>query len=101
LTAHVDFAALARAAEGVSVYGPIGQGDFLRALGIEARTRALAAAAPDAETRALIGSGTARLTESQHMGVLFKVLALINHKGYPSGHPTQAPPPGFETDRPI
>jgi NADH dehydrogenase [ubiquinone] 1 alpha subcomplex assembly factor 7 len=91
LTAHVDFAALARAAEGVAVYGPVAQGGFLRALGIEARSRALAAAAPDARTRDLIESATARLTEPGQMGSLFKALALI--------HATQPQPPGFETDR--
>jgi NADH dehydrogenase [ubiquinone] 1 alpha subcomplex assembly factor 7 len=93
LTAHVDFDALARAAEGVSAYGPVDQGDLLRALGIEARTAALVAAAPDAKTRALTESGTARLTGAQQMGSLFKALALI--------HPNQPPPPGFETDQPL
>jgi NADH dehydrogenase [ubiquinone] 1 alpha subcomplex assembly factor 7 len=91
LTAHVDFAALTRAAKGVSAYGPVSQGDFLAALGIEARTAALAAAAPDTKTRELIESGTARLTEAQQMGSVFKALALIP--------PNQPPPPGFETDQ--
>jgi NADH dehydrogenase [ubiquinone] 1 alpha subcomplex assembly factor 7 len=89
LTAHVDFAALGRAAEaaGVSVFGPVDQGNFLRALGIEARLAALAAAAPDAQTRAAVLGGAERLTEPRQMGTLFKALALI--------HPRQAPPPGF------
>ena len=44
LTAHVDFAAMARSASaaGAAVYGPIDQGDFLRAIGIDLRTKALA-----------------------------------------------------------
>jgi len=91
LTAHVDFAALARAADGATAYGPVDQGDFLRALGIAARTKALAAAAADERRRELIESATARLTEPHQMGSLFKALALI--------HPSQPPPPGFQTDR--
>src|SRR5260370_7047534 len=37
ITAHVDFQALARAAEdlGAEVHGPVPQGDFLKRLGIE------------------------------------------------------------------
>lgn len=93
LTAHVDFAALTRAAEGVAAYGPVDQGLFLQRLGIGARTQALAAAAPDDGRRQAIESGTARLTEAQQMGSLFKALALI--------HPNQPPPPGFETDQPL
>src|SRR5271154_821422 len=44
LTAHVDFAAMARSASatGAAVYGPVDQGDFLRAIGIDLRTKALA-----------------------------------------------------------
>ncbi len=44
LTAHVDFTALAVAAAAggaVRAWGPVGQGDFLRALGIDARAAAL------------------------------------------------------------
>src|SRR5438067_13554715 len=48
LTVHVDFEAVAAAAEaeGARVLGPVGQGAWLTALGIEARAAALAAAAP-------------------------------------------------------
>lgn len=84
LTAHVDFAALARAAraEGAAVHGPVEQGDFLRALGVEARAAALrprGGAAVDAALR--------RLTAPDAMGSLFKVIAVT--------HPDLAPPPGF------
>ena len=45
LSADVDFLALAEAAlgasEGVEVYGPVEQGSFLRAMGIEERAGAL------------------------------------------------------------
>jgi SAM-dependent MidA family methyltransferase len=77
LTAHVDFAALAEAArgQGVSVFGPIAQGDWLERIGIGARTDALARAAPS--RAAEIAAARARLTAPAAMGQLFQVLALI------------------------
>ena len=47
VTAHVDFEALARAAEdvGARVHGPVPQGDFLKRLGIETRAVTLMAKA--------------------------------------------------------
>ena len=67
LTAHVDFAAMARSARaaGAAVYGPIDQGDFLRAIGIDGRTRALAerarpTAPPSSNWRASASSARAR-----------------------------------------
>jgi SAM-dependent MidA family methyltransferase len=77
LTAHVDFAALSRVAAqaGAAVHGPATQGNFLRALGIEARAERLARSAPlakgglKAASRRLTGSGAGE------MGALFKVLA--------------------------
>jgi SAM-dependent MidA family methyltransferase len=77
LTAHVDFAALGRAAAkaGATVHGPATQGDFLLALGIEARAERLArGVVPNtggvkAALRRLTGSGPGE------MGALFKVLA--------------------------
>jgi SAM-dependent MidA family methyltransferase len=79
LTAHVDFALLARAARlaGATVHGPVPQGDFLRALGIDARAAALKQRATPVQGDA-IDAAVARLTgtgEGQ-MGELFKVLAL-------------------------
>ena len=75
LTAHVDFATLAEAAraEGALTAGPIGQGDFLRALGIDARAERLGAAAP--ARRAELAAAVARLTAPEQMGTLFKALA--------------------------
>ena len=72
LTAHVDFSALATAA-GVAAHGPVGQGAWLKALGIAARATALKAKARPAQIEA-IDAATARLTGE--MGELFKVMAL-------------------------
>jgi NADH dehydrogenase [ubiquinone] 1 alpha subcomplex assembly factor 7 len=88
LTAHVDFASLAQAATsaGCAVHGPVGQGAFLTALGIELRAAQLAQAAPG--SAAAIAAARRRLTEPNQMGSLFKALALS-----PRG---MAPPAGFE-----
>ena len=77
LTAHVDFAALAAAA-GVKAWGPVDQGDFLRALGIDARAAALTRANPG-EADA-IAAAVERLTGDTAMGRHFKVLALTGHR---------------------
>ena len=78
LTAHVDFDALARVAEhaGVTVHGPASQGDFLRALGIEARAMRLAAASP--ASAAAIATALARLTGDDGMGMLFRTMAIAD-----------------------
>ena len=70
LTAHVDFGTLAAAATvtGAHVFGPVGQGAFLTALGIDARAAVLGKAAPG------VAADRARLVDA--MGTLFQVLAL-------------------------
>ncbi|HXS05504.1 MAG TPA: SAM-dependent methyltransferase [Rhizomicrobium sp.] len=85
LSAHVDFAALAAAAqrERIAVFGPKSQGAFLEQLGIAARARQLAEANP-ADAGA-IQQAVRRLTAPEEMGTLFQVMALS-----PS-----PPPPGF------
>jgi len=75
LTAHVDFAALARAAASAVAHGPLTQGALLTALGIGARTEALAARARPDQAE-LLRAGTARLVGDDAMGSLFKALAL-------------------------
>jgi NADH dehydrogenase [ubiquinone] 1 alpha subcomplex assembly factor 7 len=97
LTAHVDFAAMARSASatGAAVYGPIDQGDFLRAIGIDLRAKALAErAGPEraeelqlARNR-LVGKGRGE------MGGLFKVMAIADRKlpRPPGFHPSAAKP---------
>jgi SAM-dependent MidA family methyltransferase len=79
VTAHVDFQALARAAEdmGARVHGPVTQGDFLKRLGIETRAATLMAKTT-LEVSADISASLKRLTDSGRggMGSLFKVLAI-------------------------
>ena len=76
LTAHVDFAALARSAAPAAVsHGPVTQSLFLQRLGIEARKAALIANADDAAAAA-VESGYHRLVDSAEMGQLFKVMCL-------------------------
>jgi SAM-dependent MidA family methyltransferase len=92
LTAHVDFKAIAQAAEGMRarVHGPLAQGEFLRRLGIEQRAAALKAGAPP-EYAVTIEAALARLTQEDRtgMGRLIKVMALAS--------PTIDTLPGFET----
>ncbi len=90
ITAHVDFAAMARSARaaGAAVYGPIDQGDFLRDIGIDTRTQALAERSPERAQefeqarRRLVGKDVGE------MGGLFKAMVIAN-RNLPA-------PPGFE-----
>jgi len=81
LTAHVDFAALARMAQaaGARVHGPVTQGDFLRRIGIEARAAALRDTATAAQATD-IDAALARLTGGgrESMGELFKATAFAD-----------------------
>ncbi len=86
LTAHVDFAALARAATAATVHGPLPQGLFLQRLGLISRAAMLAQSAP--RQAGLILSGAQRLVAPEGMGRLFKALCLC--------HPRQPVPAGFE-----
>ncbi|WP_375270949.1 class I SAM-dependent methyltransferase [Sphingomonas sp.] len=71
LTAHVDFATLGLAAEasGCRRVGPVGQGAFLSALGIDARAAALGTRV-EADRRRLV----------EEMGDLFRVMAVTNRE---------------------
>ncbi|HUK57613.1 MAG TPA: SAM-dependent methyltransferase [Stellaceae bacterium] len=88
LTAHVDFEAFAATATeaGARAWGPVPQGAFLGALGIEARAHKLIAHADDTQAL-LIRSGCRRLVDPAEMGTLFKALALTA--------PSAPPPAGF------
>jgi NADH dehydrogenase [ubiquinone] 1 alpha subcomplex assembly factor 7 len=76
LTAHVDFATLARIAEsrGAKWLGTRPQGEWLRALGIDMRAENLAARAP--HYREELMQARDRLIEADQMGALFKVMGL-------------------------
>jgi NADH dehydrogenase [ubiquinone] 1 alpha subcomplex assembly factor 7 len=79
LTAHVDFAAIVRAARdaGAEAHGPVAQGAFLSRLGIHARAaRLLAHATPDQATQ--LRSGLHRLIDDAEMGRLFRVMGLTS-----------------------
>ncbi len=82
LTAHVDFAAIARA---VNAQGPVKQNAFLTSLGLYQRSDVLARRHP--EKAIDLKLAVQRLTAPEAMGSLFKVLAIC-----PPGTPTL---PGF------
>lgn len=77
LTVHVDFAALSKAARaaGAVIGGPVGQGEFLLRLGLEARAARLAAGQP-AAVQNDIAQGLQRLTGAGQMGELFQAMTL-------------------------
>ena len=76
LTSHVDFEAIANVATevGASVTAPVPQGEWLIRLGIEARAQALSRANPDRADD--VQSALERLTASDQMGSMFKVLGI-------------------------
>jgi SAM-dependent MidA family methyltransferase len=96
VTAHVDFQALAHAAEamGARIHGPVTQGEFLIRLGIETRAVALMAKAPP-EVSEDIASALKRLVGSGRdgMGTMFKVLGISD--------PQLSMLPGLNDDRPA
>ena len=87
LTSHVDFEALAEAAEdsGAWATAVVPQGEWLIRLGIEARAQALSRANP--ERAGEVQAALERLTSRDQMGVLFKVMAVHS--------PDWEPPAGF------
>jgi NADH dehydrogenase [ubiquinone] 1 alpha subcomplex assembly factor 7 len=76
LTAHVDFAALARWCNATQLPydGPISQSAFLSFLGIEARAQTLIAANPSCANN--VQAAVERLTSEAHMGALFSVICI-------------------------
>ena len=73
------FALLGEAARGAGAktFGPVAQGDFLKALGIELRAAKLSQGASPDQARAL-GSAIERLIAPDQMGEHFKVLGLAS-----------------------
>ena len=80
LTQWADFPAVLEAAvhAGADVTGALGQGEFLRLLGIEARADRLKDGRPDAAP--VIDRQLARLTADDQMGTLFKACAIFSPK---------------------
>ncbi len=91
VSAQVDFQALAAAAAGAAVYGPVPQGVFLERLGVRLRADRLAASARPAQAEA-IRAGCRRLTHPGEMGALFKAFAIAQ--------PGLGALAGFEPDGP-
>ena len=88
LTSHVDFESVANAARdaGAAVTPLVMQGEWLIRLGIERRAQALARANPDRADD--VQSALERLTASEQMGSMFKVLGIHS--------PDWPVPAGFE-----
>ncbi len=82
LTAHVDFEALARAAGDIQVSAMTLQGDWLKRLGIDHRRDALAARMAPAQLESHLAAHH-RLTHTDEMGSLFKVLGLSPRSATP------------------
>lgn len=78
ITAHVDFAQLAEAARaaGAEVLGPVPQGAFLERLGMRQRADALMLNGTPEQIEE-IDIAYQRLTGAEHMGGLFKVMAVV------------------------
>lgn len=92
ITAHVDFGTCKTVAEqSVAVTGPVTQGQFLIALGIEARAHKLCENA-NSKQRQRIMEDLCRLVAPREMGRLFKVMAFtpkdmtVEPSGFGAGH---------------
>lgn len=87
LSTDVDFGAIKTAVEGmegVRAFGPMPQGQFLSAMGIEARLQALLESDAVSEKQALhLYDSYRRLVDPDQMGRKYKVLALVStrHQG--------------------
>ncbi|MCE2516781.1 MAG: SAM-dependent methyltransferase [Alphaproteobacteria bacterium] len=88
LSAWVDFSAIRAAAEntgaenagaeiaGAEVLGPVGQGEFLKALGLYHRAEQLSAGA-EPDIRRALAAAVDRLSSPAQMGEVFKVMAIL------------------------
>lgn len=95
LTAHVDFATLARIAQdcGARWLGTVEQGAWLKALGADERARALGKLAPAHANSVWIAKE--RLVSPEQMGSLFKVMGLVA-PNWPDGEAFGGPAEGVE-----
>lgn len=91
----MDFATLRRYATSeanVTSAGPIGQGAFLKNMGIEHRLAALLQSCESDEVQEELFSAYERLVEPEQMGSIFKAMALT--------HTDIGQPVGFEDAQP-
>ncbi|CAM9855624.1 unnamed protein product [Scytosiphon promiscuus] len=95
MTADVNFGLLRRIVAGVKgarPHGPVGQGQFLREMGIGARLTALAEQPHVTEEQAeAMLEGYVRLVDPAQMGVRYKVLGISEER-------QTMPPPGFMSE---
>jgi len=79
ITSHVDFEALGRACvqAGARIAGLMTQGDFLNAMGLEARTEVLSRTI-EGEAQMQLVAASERLAHPEQMGHLFKVMAVTS-----------------------
>lgn len=96
LTVDTDFTSCARQAalvDGVTVFGPVQQGEWLGRMGIETRLKALLRSPyiTESQVDSLIAA-CERLLDPSQMGARYKVLAIVNHQNQ-SREPE--PPAGF------
>jgi NADH dehydrogenase [ubiquinone] 1 alpha subcomplex assembly factor 7 len=89
LTSHVDFENLGRGflKGGAKIAGVMTQGQFLQAMGLEARTKVLASRSEGEKQREIIRASE-RLANVAEMGDLFKVMAItggLQAQPYPFG----------------
>jgi len=103
ISADVDFIALAEAAinasPAVEVHGPVEQGIFLQAMGIQQRARALMSKAQNEEAAKRIESGWKRLVDRGPggMGKVYKAMAIVPHLPPKEGQ-SRRRPVGFGGD---
>ena len=99
LSVDVDFASLKAAAEalkidGLNVYGTVGQGDFLKQLGIETRLHALLTQPGITEEQAeTLYLAYHRLTDEEEMGTVYRAMSMVSMPT--GGEYEESPPAGF------
>ena len=88
VTAHVDFGAIRMVASSqrVHIFGPVGQGEFLQAMGIELRAAQLKQQASE-QQKSIIDAALDRLVNPSQMGTLFKAMAITKGDFQPAGFP--------------
>jgi NADH dehydrogenase [ubiquinone] 1 alpha subcomplex assembly factor 7 len=101
LSIDVDFASLKAAVlalkiDGLNVYGTVGQGDFLKRLGIETRLHALLQTNITEEQAEALYLAYHRLTDPDEMGTVYRAMSMVS---MPEGNEEisyeHSPPAGF------